>query len=496
MLGGGRILFGGTPPRLLRCSPSAASLVEQWRHGGAPSDGRAAAILARQLIDRGMAHPRPVAVLACPAHQEPPEPSHRPVTAVIPVRDDAARLQRLLGALGSMVGCDRWVARVIVVDDGSRDQGAVASALRSWPRPECLELVVRSAPGGSAAARQDGIDLVRTPLVLCCDSDTVPDPHCLELLVGHLADPSVAAVAPRVRAIGPPCALTGYEQRCSPLDLGPDEGLVGPGRRLTYVPSATVLLRCSALVDVGGFERTLAYGEDVDFGLRLVAAGWAIRYEPRAEVGHDRRPNLRALARQRYRYGLSAAPLAARHGDVLAPVAARPPTAIALLLLAAGLPGAGSLVLGASVLQLRQVLRRFGCSRREAGTEAIVAVAAGTWAVARTTAETLLGPWWPALAWMAISGWRTRLLGSSGAARRASRGRRCHRVALVAAAIACWPDRARATPGDERCPIARYVAYRVLDRVAYGTGVLVGCARAGRVEPLVPVILRRSRSGP
>ena len=80
----GRLMLGGSPPRLLRLNPAAARLLRSGRF--AVTD-HASAALARRLVDIGVAHPRPP---ACPV---------RDVTIVIPVRDRAAALDRLLARL-------------------------------------------------------------------------------------------------------------------------------------------------------------------------------------------------------------------------------------------------------------------------------------------------------------------------------------------------------------------------------------------------------------
>src|SRR5215471_16721815 len=73
----GRLMVGGSPPRLLRLTPAAARLM---RPGYFAVTGPASAALARRLVDSGIADPRPP---ACCVHD---------VTIVIPVRDRVAQL--------------------------------------------------------------------------------------------------------------------------------------------------------------------------------------------------------------------------------------------------------------------------------------------------------------------------------------------------------------------------------------------------------------------
>jgi cellulose synthase/poly-beta-1,6-N-acetylglucosamine synthase-like glycosyltransferase len=127
---------------------------------------------------------------------------------------------------------------------------------------------------------------VRTPFVAFLDADTVAPADWIERLGGHFEDPRVAAVAPRVDG--------------KLLDMG-------PGRNVPYVPSAALIVR----TELARFDEALRYGEDVDLVWRLLDGGWRVVYEPDVVVHHDERRRLR----RRFRYGTSAAPLAARHPD-------------------------------------------------------------------------------------------------------------------------------------------------------------------------------------
>ena len=86
------------------------------------------------------------------------------------------------------------------------------------------------------------------------------------------------------------------------------------------MPAAALLVRTDALRAIGGFDRSLRVGEDVDAVWRLVEAGWRCRYEPASVVHHRPRAIVAGARRQRVGYGSSAAPLARRHRGALAPV--------------------------------------------------------------------------------------------------------------------------------------------------------------------------------
>src|SRR6201984_696531 len=85
VLGQGSALLGGSPTRLLRLAPAAQDMLagRLLKHHAAMS-----ADLARTLLEATVALPRPAG-----------GPSHRDVTVVIPVRDNAYGLRRLVAAL-------------------------------------------------------------------------------------------------------------------------------------------------------------------------------------------------------------------------------------------------------------------------------------------------------------------------------------------------------------------------------------------------------------
>ncbi len=408
-LDSGRTLLTPTG-RMLRLSERGPAVVAALRQGAGTEAARR---LARTLLDAGASHPRPLPV------------APHDVTVVIPVRDRTPELDRCLAALAH--------PDVLVVDDGSHDPAAVRTvAERHSAR------YVHRPNGGPAAARNTAIPLLHKPFVAFLDSDAVPPPGWLATLRGHLEDPAVAAVAPRV--VGGPR---------SPLDLGPDEGAVRPGTALAYVPTAALLVRVAALTP---FDESLRYGEDVDLVWRLTDAGWTIRYDPSVVVAHDEPARLRDRLVRRYRYGTSAAPLAARHPDHLVHVVLPPwPTAVVVLLLGRRpLLGAAAAALAAARLD-RQVRHPV------TSVQLIGSATAGT-ALGLGRALALAGPFAWALA---------------------VKDRRAAALLLGPVLREWWHRRPTEDP-------LTYAGRTLLDEAAYGAGVLAGCLRHRSAAPLRP----------
>jgi mycofactocin system glycosyltransferase len=430
---GGNVVIGGTPLRILRLSAAGASLVDRLEAGEPVPEGAAAQRLARRLVDAAIAHPVP-----------PPDvgPPTEEVTVVIPVLDDPVGLARTLASLGP-------VGVVVVVDDGS----AVPIEV-----PDGVTLLRHDRPLGPAAARNTGWRHATTEVVALVDADVEPDAGWLERLLGHLGDPGTAAAAPRVRSTqgAAPGWLARYETGRSSLDLGQAPAPVRPGSRVPYVPTAALVVRRSALEEVGGFDEALPVGEDVDLVWRLAAAGHRLRYEPAARVTHPARPTTAAWLRQRFRYGTAAADLAARHGDAVAPLHISGWSAAAWALVGLGHPVAGAALAAGTTVALTPKLRALDRPL----AEAVRIAGTGNLYAGRAVADALRRPWWPAAV-------------ALGVARRRSR------PALLAAAV---------VPALLEQRSARHVAARLADDVAYGTGVLAGCWRRRSARALRPAL--------
>ena len=446
-----RVLIGGWPTRMLRLVPAAQGMIRGDR---LVVGGPRSALLARRLLDAGMAHPRP----------RGSSYSLKDVTVVIPVRNRADMLRRLLRSLAGG-------PQVVVVDDGS-DDGPTIEAIASQHGASFLRHPVPRGPG---AARNTGLRTVQTPLVAFVDSDCVAEPHWLEPLLAHFDDPAVALAAPRVVALQNPVGrrdwLTAYEKVRSSLDLGPDEALVAPRGLLSWVPSAALVARCSALGE--GFAEQLRVGEDVDLVWRLQKTGWRIRYEPSSHVAHDHRTRFWAWGSRKAHYGTSAAVLAQRHGRQVAPVVLAPWAAASWLLLLTQRRRAS---IGAVLIALTagaMLARRLPVAPRRRRTAAAL-LAMGFKGSGLQIASALVRAWWP-LAAVASAG-----------------SRRARRAVLVAGIVDGLTDWLRHRP--PMGPIS-YTIIRRADDLAYGGGLWLGALRNRSLQPLLPDVSFRFHAG-
>ncbi len=421
------IVIGGSPLRLFRLTPAGADVFDRITAGAdVPTDGdgtpRTHQLLER-LVDAGVVHPHPDGSAA------PYELAD--VTVIVPA------LVFGHAALAEIVRCCRGVADVIAVDDGSDPPVAAADGAR------VLRLRNNAGP---AVARNAGLGALSTPLVAFVDTDVRLEPGWIEPLLGHFADDRVALVAPRVASAPGAGPVARYEQGHSPLDLGPEGGRIAPGTRLSYVPAAAIVVRAEALRAIGGFDRSLRFGEDVDAVWRLVEAGWRCRYEPAVTVHHRPRGSWRGLVAQRVAYGSSAAALARKHPGALAPLRMNGWSAGVWALLGTGHPALAAGVVAGTAAALVKKLPGVPVA------ESVRLTVTGHLYAGRLLADAARRAWWPLLAAGSLVSRRTRRI----------------------TALAVLP--ALASGGLPK----------LVDDIAYGFGVWKGVLTEREVGPLLP----------
>lgn len=406
---------------------------------------RSGSQLADRLLDLDLADP----VLAGPELDGRGLGSLDDVTVVIPVHDNPRGVDRLLAACAGVVTC-------VVVDDASPHPDRLAQVVdRHGARLVRLDHNV-----GPAAARNVGLRLVRTEHVAFVDSDVHLTPEALRRLLAHLADPGLAAVAPRVLSTGGRGWLGRYEQACGALDLGPVAASTRPWTRVSYVPSACLLVRVAALG--GGFDPAMRSGEDVDLVWRLNEAGLRVRHAAEVQVGHDARTTLRAWLARKTFYGTSAAPLAERHGDRMAPAVMSPATAVAIagmLLQRRWSWAVGAVAAAATIRQAWNASPNLPIDGRRSVVGSTMA------GIAWQTSGLVLRHWSPA----------TVLL--------CARSHRARRVATTLALVDGLLAHRAARPDLD---VVRFTLARRAEHLAYGLGVWAGAARAGSAACLVP----------
>lgn len=164
------------------------------------------------------------------------------VTFVIPVYNDALRLER---CLSSIVRNEypRELIQMIIVDNDSTD-GSASAARRHGA------IVLHSSGGSRAALRNRGAGAGLGKIMAFVDSDHEIDRHWIETAVAMLSDPNVAAAG------------------------------------FAWLGSGSFAVKRSAFERVGGFDDSLTACEDVNLCNRLRLAGLGIVADPELRSIH------------------------------------------------------------------------------------------------------------------------------------------------------------------------------------------------------------------
>jgi mycofactocin glycosyltransferase len=452
----GPALLAWTPLRLVTVNAALAMLLHGRRDIVPSSPAAARAIEA--LHRRGMLvrEPRPAAGL-------PPR-----VSVIVPVRDRAGALRRCLESV-QRVRYPKDRLEVLVVDDGSRDDGpAVARALGA---------TVLSSGGsgrGPAAARNRGASAADGEILAFLDSDCVASERWLLDVVEAFADPGVAAVGGRVDGMRTSSALDRYEGVMSSLSLGARGRWAQPGSDTFYLPSCNLLVRRSAFLEVGGFREELHVGEDVDLSWRLRDRGFTIAYVPRGPVLHEHRNRVGPFLRRRFEYGTSEGVL-----DVLHPGRRKKMVLPPALVVAGVLAMAGCLawswrmpLLGATIL-LVDAIRLWWRLRRE-----IRSLRLGRVLAARVRAFGSLLYW--------VSSHVTRYYAPASIVASIA----WPRFAIVASALVLWPACVDYRSRRPALSFPSFLAFYAAEQLAYGAGVFRGCLRQRTFRCYRPVFVR------
>jgi GT2 family glycosyltransferase len=193
---------------------------------------------------------------------------------------------------------------VIVVDNASTD------GTREWltAQGDFVKLIANKENAGFAVANNRAFATSKTPLLFLLNSDAEIHPGTLDTLLATIRSASnIGVVGPRlVNTDGslqpsvwrnPPTPFETLANAFRLYKLLPKEirakALLGhhwdhtERRSARLLSGAALMIKRKVIEEVGGFdERFHMYGEDTEWCLRVVKAGWTMLFEPDATVTH------------------------------------------------------------------------------------------------------------------------------------------------------------------------------------------------------------------
>lgn len=227
--------------------------------------------------------------------------ARNPVTIVIPTRDRLHLLQECFELLNETV--DWRHVHLIIVDDHSRDLDAKHFLTTIQRRAGLRCRVVRPADPQAPFNYSHLVNLalphVETPLILHLNNDVnALEPGWLEDMVGWMTQSDVGVVGAKLVypdktlnhtgvVVGPHGGLADTPlARSAEADSPPEWHAVA--REVSAVTGACLLTRTALYRELQGFDEQhlgVAYN-DVDYCLRVVAAGHRVIYSPQAKLMH------------------------------------------------------------------------------------------------------------------------------------------------------------------------------------------------------------------
>jgi len=191
--------------------------------------------------------------------------------------------------------------QTIVVDNASTD-GSADVAARAKPD---ARLIRNAENAGFGRACNQGAAAAGASSLLFLNPDARLTPGALDALMRVLdEDAHVGIVGPRTvnddgtpqLSFGPALGLLAEwrqrrlvrgVRRRDPATLRRVEALTAAAADPDWVSGSCLLVRRRTFEQVGGFDEAFfLYEEDVDLCVRARAAGWSVRFEPRAVVRH------------------------------------------------------------------------------------------------------------------------------------------------------------------------------------------------------------------
>ncbi len=223
------------------------------------------------------------------------------VTIVIPTRDRLHLLQECIELLDETV--DWRYVKLIIVDDHSRDADIVRYFAAIQKRPDLMCTVIQppdaGAPFNYSKLVNTALSIIDTPLILHLNNDVnALERGWLEEMVGWFTLHDVGIVGAKLVYPEKTLNHTG-------IVIGPHGGLadtpftrmreelIDPAwhavaREVSAVTGACLMTRTSLYRELGGFDEKdfgVSYN-DVDYCLRVCAAGQRVIYTPQAKLMH------------------------------------------------------------------------------------------------------------------------------------------------------------------------------------------------------------------
>jgi hypothetical protein len=240
------------------------------------------------------------------------------VSIIIPVKELNAYLRESLPVLLRMGGpaFEIWL---LPNDYENRPSGTLVpvsrlskdpyfTTLKAWNTGKHRLRLMPTGAMGPAGKRDLAARKTRSEILAFLDDDAWPRKDWLEKALPYFDGDADAVGGPAVTPLGAGALEEGLGLVFETLLGGGTQRYryrpVGAPAWVDDFPSVNLLVRRKAFLSAGGFDSPYWPGEDTQFCLAFVKAGYRIRYAPDVFVWHHRRPDVSSHLRQVGAYGL------------------------------------------------------------------------------------------------------------------------------------------------------------------------------------------------
>ena len=241
--------------------------------------------------------------------------TYRPAVALlIPAYNEEKVIERTIQAA---LGSDYPNLRVIVIDDGSKDQTLqVARAAFAVEEAEGKVLILTKPNGGKAEALNYGLEhLTDEEIFVGIDADTIIAPDAVTRLVPHFLNLKVGAVAGNAKVGNRVNLWTRWQALEYITSQNFERRALNTMGAVSVVPGAIGAWRVSAVREAGGYH-TDTVAEDADLTMALLRNGHRVEYEDLALAFTEAPVNANGLMRQRFRWSFGILQAVWKHREV------------------------------------------------------------------------------------------------------------------------------------------------------------------------------------
>ncbi|MCF8060289.1 MAG: glycosyltransferase [Bacteriovoracaceae bacterium] len=218
------------------------------------------------------------------------------VTIIIPCHNEEVGIQK---AIESIKKINYPNVEILVVDDGSSDK--TFEIVRKLESKYSVRLIHQENAGKSQALN-NGVYQALGDYFVCMDADSNLSENLLTDSIPYFEkDPNLAAVAGAVEVGNDNSIITKFQKLEYIVGLNFYKMAQSCLNLVTIVPGPIGVFSKKAVISIGGYHSD-TFAEDCDLSMRLLMAGYNIKYNSKIKAKTEAPESFSSLITQRYRW--------------------------------------------------------------------------------------------------------------------------------------------------------------------------------------------------